>query len=216
MSLSIRLGTGNLSGRCVNSKAMALTLRVFGDGPRLCYNPPVWQRQERLDLRSEQWSSWSGFEERFSCTNEWRAEQIWELMNTFLENVFIVFFLNWSVVDFCCTAKWLICTHLYILYICFMFISIMIYPVTLNIFLCYTAGPSGLSILYVIVYISQPQTLNPFLTHPPSPLATISLFSRYMSLFLVFCRWVHLSHILDSIYKWYHIVSVFLFLTDFT
>ena len=68
MSLSIRLGTGNLSGRCVNSKAMALTLRVFGDGPRLCYNPPVWQRQERLDLRSEQWSSWSGFEERFSCT----------------------------------------------------------------------------------------------------------------------------------------------------
>lgn len=29
----------------------------------------------------------------FLVPNEWRAEQIWELMNTFLENVFIVFFL---------------------------------------------------------------------------------------------------------------------------
>ena len=46
----------------------------------------------------------------------------------------------------------------------------------------------------------------------PSPLATASLFSKSVSLFM-FCRYVHLCHILDSTYKWYHMVFVFLFLT---
>ena len=43
--------------------------------------------------------------------------------------------------------------------------------------LCYTVGPCGLSILYVIVCIYQPQTPSPSLPHPASPLATTSLFS---------------------------------------
>ena len=45
----------------------------------------------------------------------------------------------------------------------------------------------------------------------PSPLASTRLFSMPVSLFL-FCRYVHLHHILDSMYKWYHMVFVFLFL----
>ena len=45
---------------------------------------------------------------------------------------------------------------------------------------------------------------------PLSCLATTSLFSVSVSLFL-FCRWVHLCRILDSTYKWYHMVFVFLF-----
>ena len=49
---------------------------------------------------------------------------------------------------------------------------------------------------------------------PPSSLATTSLFSMSVSQFL-FCRYVHLCHILDSTYKWYHMVLIFLFLTYF-
>ena len=79
--------------------------------------------------------------------------------------------------------------------------------------LCYTLGPCCLSILYIIVCICPSQTPNPSLPHAPSPLATTSPFSMSVSLFL-FCRWVHLCHILDSTYKWYHTVFVFLFLTS--
>ena len=43
-------------------------------------------------------------------------------------------------------------------------------------------------------------------------LATMSLFSMFVSLFL-FHGYVHLYHILDSTYKWYHMAFVFLFLT---
>ena len=48
---------------------------------------------------------------------------------------------------------------------------------------------------------------------PPWQPKVCSLMS--MSLFL-FCRYIHLCLILDSTYKWYHIVFVFLFLTYFT
>ena len=58
---------------------------------------------------------------------------------------------------------------------------------------------------------------NPKLpVHPTlslSSLAATSLFSMSMSLFL-FCRKVHLCHILDSRCKRYHMVFVFLFLTS--
>ena len=47
---------------------------------------------------------------------------------------------------------------------------------------------------------------------PPSPLATTSLFSKSVSLFM-FCRYANLCHVLDSTYKWHHMVFVFLFLT---
>ena len=48
---------------------------------------------------------------------------------------------------------------------------------------------------------------------PPSLLATTILFSMSVSLSL-FCILVHLCHILDSTYKWHHMVFVFLFLTS--
>ena len=49
---------------------------------------------------------------------------------------------------------------------------------------------------------------------PPSSLATTSLFSMSVSLFL-FRGYVHLCRILDSTYKWYNMVFVFLFLIYF-
>ena len=48
---------------------------------------------------------------------------------------------------------------------------------------------------------------------PLSPLATVSLFSVSMNLFL-FCVYIHLYCFLDSIRKWYHIIFVFLCLTS--
>ena len=75
--------------------------------------------------------------------------------------------------------------------------------------LCCMLEPHCLCILNVIVCIYQPQTL-----FPPS-WATTTFFSMTVSLFLV-CRQVHLSYILDSEYKWYHMILVFLFLTYFT
>ena len=40
---------------------------------------------------------------------------------------------------------------------------------------------------------------------PPSPLAATSVSFMSVSL-LLFSRWVHLCHVLDSTYKWYHMV----------
>ena len=53
-----------------------------------------------------------------------------------------------------------------------------------------------------------------FPTQLPTPLVMTSLFSKSVILFM-FHRYVHFWYILDSIYKWYHIVFVFLFLTHF-
>ena len=106
--------------------------------------------------------------------------------------------------------------------------------------LCYTVGPCCLSILCIILgwpkssfgffcnilrenpnerfgqlsslYL-QSQIPNPSLPHSPSPLATTSLFSISLSLFL-FCTCVHVCRILDSTCKWY-MVFVVLFLTYF-
>ena len=73
--------------------------------------------------------------------------------------------------------------------------------------LWYTVGTCCLFILSVIVCIYQPQipSLSPFF-----PLGNNILISMSMSLFL-FCRQVHLCHILNSTSKWYHIVSIFVF-----
>ena len=79
--------------------------------------------------------------------------------------------------------------------------------------LSYTVGPSCLSSLCIIACICWPQTPNPSLPHLSSPLATTSLFSMPVSLFL-FCRKFYLCHILDSTYKRYHMVFVFLLLTS--
>ena len=52
--------------------------------------------------------------------------------------------------------------------------------------------------LLTSVYIPHSQSFAP---SPHFPLATTSLFSVSVSLFL-FCRYVHLWHIVDSTYKW--------------
>ena len=54
-------------------------------------------------------------------------------------------------------------------------------------YLCYTVGPYCLSILYVKAYIYYCQPPTPSLPNPcptPSPLATASLFSMTIILFL--------------------------------
>ena len=74
--------------------------------------------------------------------------------------------------------------------------------------LCYIVGPCCLSSLYVIVYVYQSQTPSLSLS---LHLVTTSLFFMSVSLFR---RQVDLWHILDSTYKWYHVM--FVFLTYFT
>ena len=133
-------------------------------------------------------------------------------------NYLIYYFLNWSIVNLpccvnlCCTAEWLSYTHIYIL-----FYILYHYGLSWDIeynSLCYTIGPC-LSILYIIIVcFCWSQTPSLFLSHPPFPLATTSLFSMSVSRF-PFHRYVHLCHILDSMYKWYHMVFVFLCLTYF-
>ena len=59
--------------------------------------------------------------------------------------------------------------------------------------------------------IPNSQSVPPWLPFP----AANSLFFISVSLFL-FHRHVHLCCILESMYKWYHMVTVFLFLTYFT
>ena len=87
----------------------------------------------------------------------------------------------------------------------------MVYPRRLDIVPCV--------IQYDLIYLSKFNSLH-LLTQIPSPLLSLSspltatgLFSMSVSLFL-FCRLVHLCHILDSTYMWYH--KVFGFLTYFT
>ena len=89
--------------------------------------------------------------------------------------------------------------HIYVFF--FIFCSIMVYPRRSNIVPCaIQQEPCCLSVLNAIVCIYQPQTPSPSLSLPPSPLATTSLFSMSVSLFL-FCRQVHLCHILGSTHK---------------
>ena len=62
--------------------------------------------------------------------------------------------------------------------------------------LCSTVGLCCISILHIIVCICWPQTFSPSL---PSTLATTTLFSTCVSLFL-FHRYVHLCCMLDTTY----------------
>ena len=80
--------------------------------------------------------------------------------------------------------------------------------------LCHPGRPRCLFTLSVIVTPAKP---SPPLRSSPTifPLATTSLFCISKSLFL-FCKWVHFCHSLDSTYKQYQTVFVFLILTHFT
>ena len=69
-------------------------------------------------------------------------------------------------------------------------------------------------VFYTYLFVSANSKL---LIYPAwlSPFITISLFSMPVVLSL-FLKKVHLYHILNSTYKWYHMVFVFLFQTYFT
>ena len=114
----------------------------------------------------------------------------------------------------CCRAKWPSYTHTSIL-----FYTLFHYGLSQDIeygSLCYTVGPSYLPRLNVVICIYQPQTPRLSLSLPASPLATSSLLSTSVSLIL-FCRWVHLCHILDFTYKWCDVIFVlFFWLTSFS
>ena len=66
------------------------------------------------------------------------------------------------------------------------------------------------SSLYVLIPYSK--FVSPFFHFP---FGNHKFFSISMSL-LLFCIYIHLHYFLDSIYKWYHTVFVFLFLSYFT
>ena len=69
-------------------------------------------------------------------------------------------------------------------------------------------------VLYICQYICQSQSHNlslPLLFPP----GTIRSFSTSVTLFLL-CKYVHLYHFLDSTYKQYHMIFVFLCPTYFT
>ena len=69
---------------------------------------------------------------------------------------------------------------------------------------------------YILVAYLTPNSLYLPLTHPyivvPPPLVATSLFSISVSLLLL----CYIHYFLDSTYKWYHIVFIFLCLTYFT
>ena len=66
--------------------------------------------------------------------------------------------------------------------------------------------------IYSSVYMSIP--ISQFIPPPLSPLVTISLFSTSVTLFL-FCKFI-CNIFLDSTYKRYHMIFIFLCLTYFT
>jgi len=116
------------------------------------------------------------------------------------------YFLNWNIFGLQCYAslwsisKWLNYTH-----VCsfFIFFSITVYH---SIVSCAVHKCNSL-------HLPPPNSQSLHLLH--SLLATANLLSTSMSLFLL-CRYVHSWHILDTTYKWYHMVFVFVFLTYFT
>ena len=94
-------------------------------------------------------------------------------------------------VSFRCIAKWLSYTYTYIPLI---FFSILVYPRMLSIV------PNSRTLFIDSICNTEVPSIP-----LPSPLATTSLFSLSVSFFL-FHNYIHLCHILDSTYKWYHMV----------
>ena len=74
--------------------------------------------------------------------------------------------------------------------------------------LCYTVGHCCLSVLYIIVYICWSQTPNPSLPTTPPLGNQKSVLCVYESLSVLYIG--SFVSYLDSKYKWYHMVFVFL------
>ena len=110
-------------------------------------------------------------------------------------------------VNFFYTAKWLSYTYILIYSFSYSFPLRFItgcwiqFPVLYSRTLLFLL-PVYNSSLLIIPYSQS------FALHSPTPLASISLFSLSVSLFLV-CRYIGLYCILDSTYKWYHIIFAF-------
>ena len=119
--------------------------------------------------------------------------------------------------NFCCTAKWLSCTYMYVI-----FHILFHYGLSQDIeynSLCYTVEPCFLSILVNIcdnLYLLIPNSQSIHLL-PSLLLATTRLSDLYLRLCVCFiyrliCAGVFFFFfgcILDYIYKWYHIVLSF-------
>ena len=119
-------------------------------------------------------------------------------------------------VNFCCTAKWL--NYIYYIYTHTHTFFFSHYPPSCSITkwlynsLCCTAGSLCLPTPKCKTFhLLTPNSQSIALPLPP-PWQPQDFFMS-ISLFLC-CRYVYLYHILDSRYKWYHMVSVFLFLTS--
>ena len=114
-----------------------------------------------------------------------------------------------------------------------MFFSIMVYYSIFNSSSHYTVGPCYLSILYKILGWPKcsfkffhkmlhkmnvlASSIGLHLVIPISPsIPPPHLFPSISVSHICFVRYIHLFCILDSPYKWYHMVFVFLFLTYFT
>ena len=88
----------------------------------------------------------------------------------------------------------------------FRFSSISLYQKIEYSSLCYTVSPCCLSTLYIIVCIYHSQTPHPSPLYTPLPWQPQVCFLQVC----LFGRSVHLCHIFDATYKWYHMVFVFL------
>ena len=80
--------------------------------------------------------------------------------------------------------------------------------------LYYTVGSHQLSILYIVVYICQSQTLSS--SHHPPPPWYPKVCSLYFCLYFCFANKFICITFLHSTYKQYYTIFVFLFLTHFT
>ena len=124
---------------------------------------------------------------------------------------------TWFTIVFISAALqiWLIYIYIYIyIYIFFfIFLSILVYYKIFNKLPVWFSR----TLLFIHIISNSLHLLIPnsqSIPTPPPAMATTSLFSRSVSLFL-FHRYVHLCHILDSTDNWYYSVFVFLFLTFF-
>ena len=136
--------------------------------------------------------------------------------------IFLLLFLKnlyWSIIDlqccinFCCTEKWYVYIHIHILFS---------YSLPLWFFSGYWMLHSMLysrTLLYIHSIYNSFHLLTPNPNPSPpffSPHPSNCKFALYVFESVMFYRFMNLCYILDSTYKWNHMVFVFLFLTYFT
>ena len=134
-----------------------------------------------------------------------------------------LFFFSWSIVDIHCCISFL-CTHSDLTsLLCHAYcmcsyhlspywaitIQLAIFPMLCLLSLWFIHSITG------GLYLPFLFTWFTYLFLPHSLLTTISLFSVFMGLFLLFCLFVHLFYILNSLYKWNNTVFFYLSLTYF-